>query len=87
MSKPVNYFTHATAAERYARGRPYQHPAIVRRICEITGVSRFESVLDVGCGTGQSTRAVAEFLSGGVTPFFGGRARTLRFQANITFLR
>jgi len=59
MAETKNYFIHATAAERYARGRPDLYPPIVRRICEVTGRSRFASVLDVGCGTGLSTRAIA----------------------------
>ncbi|HXY38010.1 MAG TPA: class I SAM-dependent methyltransferase [Planctomycetaceae bacterium] len=59
MADAKNYFIHATAAERYARGRPDLHPAIVRRICEVTGRPRFASALDVGCGTGLSTRAIA----------------------------
>jgi SAM-dependent methyltransferase len=59
MAEAINYFIHAAAAERYARGRPDLHPAIVRRICEVTGRSRFASVLDIGCGTGLSTRALA----------------------------
>jgi SAM-dependent methyltransferase len=63
MSDSPNYFAHAAAAARYARGRPYHHPAIVRKICEVTGVSRFASVLDVGCGTGQSTQAIAEIAA------------------------
>lgn len=61
MTASPNYFLHATAAERYARGRPYHHPAVVRRIVEVTGRARFSCVLDVGCGTGQSTRAIADF--------------------------
>jgi SAM-dependent methyltransferase len=60
MVPSPNYFLHATAAERYARGRPYYHPDVVRRIVEVTGRARFSSALDVGCGTGQSTRAIAE---------------------------
>jgi SAM-dependent methyltransferase len=56
----MNYFAHTTAAERYAKGRPDLHPPIVRRICEVTGCSRFGAVLDVGCGTGLSTRALAD---------------------------
>ena len=59
MAETKNYFIHATAAERYARGRPDLYPPIVRRICEVTGCSRFASALDVGCGTGLSTRAIA----------------------------
>ena len=55
----MNFFAHETAAERYARSRPYVHPQIVARIAGLTGVARFASALDVACGTGQSTRAVA----------------------------
>jgi SAM-dependent methyltransferase len=60
MAASPNYFAHATAAERYARGRPYHHPSVVRRIAEVTGRTRFSSALDVGCGTGQSTMAIAD---------------------------
>lgn len=54
------HFLTGSAAERYAAGRPYLHPRIVERITRGTGVARFGTVLDVGCGTGQSTRAIAE---------------------------
>lgn len=57
----MNFFSHQSAAERYAAARPYLHPIIVQRIRETTGLQRFENVLDVGCGTGQSTSAVAEY--------------------------
>jgi len=60
MANPFNYFAHQTVAERYAHGRPDVHPAIIRRIREFTGGTRFQSALDAGCGTGQSTRALAE---------------------------
>jgi ubiquinone/menaquinone biosynthesis C-methylase UbiE len=54
-----NHFDHRTAAQRYAAGRPYFHPFVVERIRLQTGVERFRSALDVACGTGQSTRAIA----------------------------
>lgn len=54
------HFLTSSAAERYAAGRPYLHPRIVERITRGTGVARFGTVLDVGCGTGQSTRAIAD---------------------------
>lgn len=57
----MNYFSHQSAAQRYAEGRPYLHPIIIQRIRATTGLKTFESVLDVGCGTGQSTRAISEF--------------------------
>jgi ubiquinone/menaquinone biosynthesis C-methylase UbiE len=55
-----NPFTHASAAKRYAAGRPYFHPVVAQRILDVTGAKRFSRVLDVGCGTGQSTQALSE---------------------------
>ncbi len=54
----MNYFGLTSAAERYARGRPYFHRLAVARIAAICGP--IGSALDVGCGTGLSTRALAE---------------------------
>ena len=53
------YFTPKTAAQRYKKGRPYHHP---------NGVTKFLNKLnypvhlavDVACGTGMSTLALAE---------------------------
>jgi SAM-dependent methyltransferase len=45
----------ATGADRYADGRPYHHERTVRRAL----ASRPGSALDVACGTGLSTRALA----------------------------
>ena len=47
-------------AERYHRVRPLFHAKVVRWICEATGSQRFERALDVGCGSGHSTVALAE---------------------------
>lgn len=55
----TGHFLSGAAAARYLRGRPFVHPVIVERIQQITGRERFGAVLDVGCGTGQSSRAVA----------------------------
>jgi SAM-dependent methyltransferase len=55
-----NYFVHRDAAQRYAAARPYFHPLVVARIAAFTGHARFAHALDVGCGTGQSARALAE---------------------------
>lgn len=55
----TGHFLSGDAAGRYLRGRPFVHPVIVERIQRITGRERFGAVLDVGCGTGQSSRAVA----------------------------
>jgi len=56
----VNYFSHANAADRYAKFRPYFHPLAIERMVRFTDCARFENALDVACGTGQSTRALAE---------------------------
>jgi SAM-dependent methyltransferase len=54
----MNYFSLASAAERYARGRPYFHGLATARIAAVCGP--VERGLDVACGTGLSTRALAE---------------------------
>jgi len=55
----MNYFAPRTAAERYAKGRPFFHPPLVRRIGElISAAEPFGRALDVGCGTGLSTLAL-----------------------------
>lgn len=57
----MNYFAYPTAAERYAKGRPFFHPLAIKKIqticCENGRINR---ALDVGCGTGQSTLALLE---------------------------
>ena len=47
----------AAGAARYQRGRPYHHARTVRRAL---GSWRPRSAVDVACGTGLSTRALAE---------------------------
>jgi ubiquinone/menaquinone biosynthesis C-methylase UbiE len=56
----MNYFAHASAAERYATARPYFHPKAIKLLLEVTGKQRFSSVLDVACGTGMGTKALLE---------------------------
>jgi SAM-dependent methyltransferase len=54
----MNWFSHSSAAERYASGRPDFHPAIFDRIVEEFDPPRFGRALYVGCGTGQSSIAL-----------------------------
>ncbi len=62
-----NYFGFATAAERYVAGRPYLHPLAIRRIGGIVSpAGRLRRALDVGCGTGLSTLALAEIAEAAV---------------------
>jgi SAM-dependent methyltransferase len=56
----VNHFVHASAAARYAAGRPFFHPMVIERIVRVTRSPRFARGLDVACGTGQSARALAQ---------------------------
>lgn len=57
----MNYFSPKSAAKRYAKGRPYFHPIIVKRIKEFLSITNpLSSALDVGCGTGLSTVALKE---------------------------
>jgi len=53
-----NLFVHRSAARRYADARPFFHPLVVDRIVRATGLQRVNRALDVGCGTGQSARAL-----------------------------
>jgi len=57
----MNFFTHKSAAERYAQHRPYFHPLVIEKIKSYLDLeSPVERALDVGCGTGQSTTALKE---------------------------
>lgn len=57
----MNYFSPKTAAERYAKGRPFFHRNTInhiRQFLEIAG--KLENGLDVACGTGLSTVALSD---------------------------
>ena len=55
----MNYFAPRTAAERYARGRPFFHPLVIDRAAEfLSGARPVGRALDVGCGTGLSSVAL-----------------------------
>lgn len=57
----MTYFEGREAARRYARHRPDVHTTVVRSIRVTLGPPvPATRALDVGCGTGQSTRALAE---------------------------
>jgi SAM-dependent methyltransferase len=56
---PPNYFTGAEVAARYAMVRPSFHQEALLHLRSFAGIERFHSVLDVGCGTGQSSIALA----------------------------
>ncbi|MBS1794278.1 MAG: class I SAM-dependent methyltransferase [Acidobacteria bacterium] len=54
-----DYFHASTAARRYARGRPRFHAFAVERIARFLEIEKpLGRALDVGCGTGLSTRAL-----------------------------
>lgn len=55
----MNPFVHATAAQRYAKARPYYHPAVMECVMAYLKLGMpVERALDVACGTGQSCRAL-----------------------------
>ena len=57
----MNFFAHKSAAERYAQHRPYFHPLVIEKIkVHLEHNTPVEQALDVGCGTGQSTKALKE---------------------------
>ncbi len=53
-----NVFIHDSAAERYARGRTFFHPSAIDQLADLPGI-RGGLGLDLGCGTGLSSRALA----------------------------
>ena len=57
----MNLFGYRTAAQRYTKGRPYFHPKVIARVRDFLGLKGpVEAALDVGCGSGLSTVALAE---------------------------
>ncbi len=64
----MNFFAPKTAAERYARGRPFFHPVVIARVKELLSLTeKLPRALDVCCGTGLSTvalKALAERVVG-----------------------
>lgn len=55
----MNFFAYQSAAERYARCRPYFHPFVIEKIKTYLQLSKpVAQAVDVGCGTGQSTLAL-----------------------------
>lgn len=57
----MNYFAHETVAERYARSRPYFQPQVIERVRAFLQLEAPVLVaIDVACGTGHSSRALAE---------------------------
>jgi ubiquinone/menaquinone biosynthesis C-methylase UbiE len=57
---PDNPFAAAQIGELYRTGRPYHHPRSLARISAIVGTAPVACALDVACGTGLSTIALAE---------------------------
>jgi SAM-dependent methyltransferase len=64
----MSYFSHLSAAERYAVSRPQFHPLIIEHIRKrLELATPLERALDAACGTGQSTtplRAIARQVVG-----------------------
>jgi SAM-dependent methyltransferase len=60
----MNYFAPKTAAERYAKGRPFFHPRVVGRVKERLSLEvRLPLGLDVCCGTGLSSVAMKQLAA------------------------
>lgn len=61
------YFSSLRSAERYDRFRPKVHARALEWLKAATGPRRYASALDIGCGTGESTRplqSIADFVEG-----------------------
>ena len=58
-----DFWTEATAVQRYRDARPYFHPVVMGMIRRKLGIKSGEKLgqgIDVGCGTGQSAVALLE---------------------------
>ena len=51
-----NHFVREAVAERYVLGRPEFHPGLIETLRSLLEARRYGAALDVGCGTGASTR-------------------------------
>jgi ubiquinone/menaquinone biosynthesis C-methylase UbiE len=56
---PANPFAAAGVGVHYDRGRPYHHGRTLERVLTMVGGGRVDRGLDVACGTGMSTVALA----------------------------
>ena len=55
----MNYFAPYSSAQRYSMGRPNFHDNTINRIMEFLRlVNKFNTALDIACGTGLSTQAL-----------------------------
>jgi len=83
----ANPFAAPGVGSLYDRGRPFHHPRSLARIRAIVGDTATDRVLDLACGTGMSTVAMADlaaFVVGvDASPEMLGVART---AANCTYL-
>src|SRR4051794_37084511 len=59
-NSPENPFAASGAGAQYHQGRPYHHPRSIDRIFAMLGVESAARALDVACGTGMSTVALAD---------------------------
>ncbi len=59
----MNYFAFDSAAERYARNRPYFHPLVMDRVkAFLDWQEPLTFGVDIACGTGQSAMALADLV-------------------------
>jgi SAM-dependent methyltransferase len=56
---PDNPFAAPGVGVHYDRGRPFHHPRSLDRILAIVGETKIDRALDIACGTGMSTVAMA----------------------------
>lgn len=57
----MNYFDPKNTAERYSQGRPYFHSESINRIKNKLQIcEKLDTVLDVACGTGLSSKALLD---------------------------
>jgi ubiquinone/menaquinone biosynthesis C-methylase UbiE len=63
VTMPDNPFAAAEVGELYRRGRPYHHPRSLARVQSLIGAAPVARAIDVACGTGLSTVALADLAA------------------------
>jgi SAM-dependent methyltransferase len=63
VGEAVNPFDVVWVAERYAAGRPNVHPAILKPLRSLLEAEQVSCALDLGCGTGLSSVALARYAA------------------------
>ena len=81
----VNYFSHLTAAQRYAQSRPYFHPIVIDRIKKALNL---QDAVTTAVERGQERlEDLFSWLLDALTPFFTQPKHAFIFGTVVTYLK